>query len=244
MHVLSLHNRYRAEGGEERAVADIADAAARRGHQVDGARALRAPSSAAAAAAGCCSGGVAARARWRPPCSACGAADVVHAHNSTRCSAGGRWPPRGPPGRARCCTSTTSGCSARSRSPTATERRAFAVRAATRGRACGCAVAARSSRPRSTRRTGPSAAAAVAGRRRLVAVSAASARRLTVGLGLRSRPRRRAPQLRGRRRVRPGQSRAERGEYALVTGRLVEEKGFDTAIVAGGARRGAVAGRG
>jgi glycosyltransferase involved in cell wall biosynthesis len=35
MRVLLLHNRYRAPGGEERAVADIADLLARRGHQVE-----------------------------------------------------------------------------------------------------------------------------------------------------------------------------------------------------------------
>ncbi len=79
MRVLIVHNRYRAQGGEERAVADIAELLARRGHTVELLERSSAGVSSAQAARGLLAGGAAsaevaaAVARLR--------ADVVHAHN-------------------------------------------------------------------------------------------------------------------------------------------------------------------
>ena len=79
MRVLLLHNRYRAQGGEERAVASQADLLARHGHVVEVLERDSASVSAARAAAGLIGGGLApaqigaAVARF--------GADVVHAHN-------------------------------------------------------------------------------------------------------------------------------------------------------------------
>jgi glycosyltransferase involved in cell wall biosynthesis len=79
MRVLLLHNRYRAEGGEERAVADIAALLADRGHTVELLERASDRASRAKAARGLLRGGVeeaevaAAVTRLR--------ADVVHAHN-------------------------------------------------------------------------------------------------------------------------------------------------------------------
>ena len=70
---------------------------------------------------------------------------------STRCSGGGRWrrPAARAPGPSSTCT--TSGCSARSGSRTATDGRATAAGDATRGPGCGCGAAGRSARRRCTR---------------------------------------------------------------------------------------------
>ncbi|MGI8428530.1 MAG: glycosyltransferase family 4 protein [Solirubrobacteraceae bacterium] len=79
MRVLLLHNRYRAAGGEERAVADIAALLARRGHAVEVLERCSDEATRARAARGMMLGGVdgdevaAAVRRMR--------AEVVHAHN-------------------------------------------------------------------------------------------------------------------------------------------------------------------
>jgi glycosyltransferase involved in cell wall biosynthesis len=79
MRVLLLHNRYRSEGGEERAVAEIAALLRRRGHAVEvlersSARLSRSAAASALLRGGVADGEVAASvAQFRP--------DVVHAHN-------------------------------------------------------------------------------------------------------------------------------------------------------------------
>ena len=79
MRVLLLHNRYRSMGGEERAVTDVAELLSRRGHEVEVLERLSAQASRATAARGMLSGGL-------EPDEVAGAvrlmrADVVHAHN-------------------------------------------------------------------------------------------------------------------------------------------------------------------
>src|SRR5579863_5330656 len=79
MRILLLHNRYRALGGEERAVADIADLLVRRGHTVERLERSSTDVSRARAARSLLEGGVETGAvadalrRLKP--------DVVHAHN-------------------------------------------------------------------------------------------------------------------------------------------------------------------
>jgi glycosyltransferase involved in cell wall biosynthesis len=77
--VLLLHNRYRSPGGEERAVGDIADLLSRRGQEVEVLERSSAGSSRVTAARGMLGGGL-------EPDEVAGAvrllhADVVHAHN-------------------------------------------------------------------------------------------------------------------------------------------------------------------
>jgi glycosyltransferase involved in cell wall biosynthesis len=79
MRVLLLHNRYRAQGGEERVVAMQAELLARHGHAVEVLERDSSTARAARAAAGMLGGGLA-------PAQVAGAvrrfrADVVHAHN-------------------------------------------------------------------------------------------------------------------------------------------------------------------
>ena len=160
-------------------------------------------------------------------------ADVVHAHNlhplfGWRALAAAR----GRPARGRCCTSTTSGCSARSGSATATVRRAFA--AAARTRCPGSRLRCRGSLPEAS-------AYAVGLRRqqphlfeqadRLRGGQRRDAAQRLIELGL---PAQRTAALTNfvPAAALAASSRAGEGEYALVSGRLVEEKGFDTAIAA------------
>ena len=79
MRVLLLHNRYRLEGGEERAVADLVALLEAHGHQVSAWQKSSADVGPVTAARGLVSGGV------RPEEVARlvrdGGADVVHVHN-------------------------------------------------------------------------------------------------------------------------------------------------------------------
>ena len=112
----------------------------------------------------------------------------------------------------------------------------FRCRGATRSPGCGCAAAARSPRPPCTRRaftaSSPASTRTSTGSSR---VSDATAARLHVA-GAAGRQRRSRCRTSCSTDALAGGSTADRGAYALVSGRLVEEKGFDTAI---GAARGA-----
>jgi len=232
MRVLLLHNRYRAEGGEERAVWDIATLLRDRGHLVEVLERDSGASSAAAAAAGLLHGGVqpgevtAAVQRLR--------ADVVHAHNlhpllgwralAAARSAGARTVLHLHNYRLFCAIAIAyrdgapcGRCQGRDTRP--------GLRLRCRGSFVEAAVYASGlarQQPRLLREADA-----------LVAVSAGSARRLTVGLGPAADRAVVLPNFVAGAGFAPA-SRAESGRYALVAGRLVEEKGFDTAIVAAG----------
>src|SRR5664279_3495569 len=79
MRVLLLHNRYRSPGGEERAVADLADLLRRRGHTVETLERSSAGTDSLTAARALLTGGI------EPEAVAAALrslqADVVHAHN-------------------------------------------------------------------------------------------------------------------------------------------------------------------
>jgi glycosyltransferase involved in cell wall biosynthesis len=235
MRVILLHNRYRAEGGEERAVAEIAALLARRGHPVEVLERSSSALSRSGAAGALIRGGVgeddvgASVARFR--------ADVVHAHNihplfGWRALAAAR------------------AAGAR----TVLQLHNFRL-------FCAIAIAYRDGGPcfrcrgRNTlpglrlrcRGSFPEAAVYAAALHRqqpllyeyvdrFVVLSDASGARLAE-LGLPSDRAVTLPNFIPASRVAP-QSQAHRGEYALVSGRLVEEKGFDTAIAA--ARRAGV----
>jgi glycosyltransferase involved in cell wall biosynthesis len=229
MRVLLLHNRYRHEGGEERAVADIAAVLRRRGHAVEVLERSSAQTGRLRAARGMLTGGlepdeVASAVRalradvvhahnvhpllgWRALAAArsAGARTVLHLHNFRQfCAIGIGYRDGGPCFRCR-GRDTRPGVRLRCRGPV------------------------------------PEAVVYGVGLHRqqhrlyehvdcFVAVSAATAARLH-WLGL---PPDRTVAL-------PNfvsadwsarASAADRGEYALVSGRLVEEKGFDTAISA------------
>ena len=120
--VLFLHNRYRTTGGEERVVEDllalVPRAARRAGRaaraRLGGARRrARRPRPAARRAAGARGrrGGAADRRPHRP-----------RAQPAAERSAGARWPRRATPGRASCCTCTSTGSCARSGSASPTAR--------------------------------------------------------------------------------------------------------------------------
>jgi glycosyltransferase involved in cell wall biosynthesis len=79
MRVLMLHNRYRAEGGEERAVADIAALLSTRGHSVEVLERTSAGVARTRAAAGMLLGGMEPEVVGEAVRSI--GADVVHAHN-------------------------------------------------------------------------------------------------------------------------------------------------------------------
>ncbi len=229
MRVLLLHNRYRLTGGEERCVADIAAALSGRGHEVELLERSSATVDRRRAARGLLTGGlepdaIARTARRLRP-------DVVHAHNlhpllGWRALAEAQ----------------------RSGARTVLHLHNFRLY-------CAIAVAYRDGAPcfrcrgantlpglllRCRGGLGEAAIYAAALHRqqtpviehsdRLVAVSEATAARLGQ-LGL---PAAKTTVLHNF--VRPeafvDESRADTGEFALVTGRLVEEKGFDTAIAA------------
>ncbi|HEY1591489.1 MAG TPA: glycosyltransferase family 4 protein [Solirubrobacteraceae bacterium] len=225
--VLLLHNRYRSLGGEERTVRDIADLLERRGHEVellerwsDGAGRVR-------AARGLLGGGV-------DPESVKAAvrllrADVVHAHNlhplfGWRALAAAR------------------GAGARTVLHLHNFRLFCAIGIAYRdGRPCH-RCRGRDTRPGLRLRCrGPLGESAVyatglrlqqphlfAQAERFVAVSRAHGARL-VELGLPAEKTATLPNFVPDERFAAASSAGE-GSYALVSGRLVEEKGFDTAV--------------
>jgi glycosyltransferase involved in cell wall biosynthesis len=229
MRVLLLHNRYRAEGGEERAVGDLAALLSRRGHAVELLQRSSREVGKLGAARALVSGGIAPeqvrdavrRLRadvvhahnvhplfgWRALAAAraAGARTVLHLHNFRLfCAIAVAYRDGAPCFRCR-GTNTLPGLALRCRG-SAGEALAYAV------------GLHRQQRPLLEHAD------------RLVAVSQASARRLSE-LGL----------LRSRIAVLPnfvssdrlaGRTRAREGAYAFASGRLVEEKGFDTAITA------------
>jgi glycosyltransferase involved in cell wall biosynthesis len=229
MRVLMLHNRYRLQGGEERAVADSAALLEAHGHAVELIERSSAEVSRVTAARALVAGGVETDEvsglvrRFRP--------DVVHAHNihplfGWRALAAGR------AGGARTVLHLHN------------YRLFCAIGVAYRdGHVC-FRCRGRDTRPGLRLRCRGSvgeAAAYAAGLHlqqlrllqhtdRFVAVSHAQADRL-FGLGLPRAPTRVLSNFVPLTRV-ASESRAGRGRYALASGRLVEEKGFDTAIAA------------
>jgi len=225
MNVLLLHNRYRAEGGEERAVAEIASLLERRGHEV---RRLERSSAAVGR-------GRAARSLLRggeDPGEVARAvretgAEVVHAHNlhpllGWRALAAAR----------------------RAGARTVLQLHNFRLY-------CSIGVAYRDGAPchhcrgqntlpgllhncRGSRAESAAYAAALSRQQprllehadRLVVLSAAHGE-LLAGHGL---PREKMSVLPNFVSEWASESRADRGDYALAAGRLVEEKGFDTAV--------------
>jgi glycosyltransferase involved in cell wall biosynthesis len=228
MRVLLLHNRYRHQGGEERAVGDIAELLRRRGHAVEVLERSSAETGRIRAARGMLAGGlepdeVASAVRalradvvhahnvhpllgWRALAAARSAgarAVLLHLHNFRHfCAIGIGYRDGGPCFR----------CRGRDTRP--------GVRLRCRG-SVPEAVVYGVGLHRQQHRLGEHVD-------RFIAVSRATAARLQ-WLGL---PRDRTVALPnfvfGDGFVRA--STADRGEYALVSGRLVEEKGFDTAI--------------
>jgi glycosyltransferase involved in cell wall biosynthesis len=231
MRVLLLHNRYRHEGGEERAVADIAQLLRRRGDTVQVLERSSVGAGRARAARGMLAGGL-------EPAAVFDAvralhADVVHAHNvhpllgwralAAARAAGARTILHLHNFRLFCAIAIgyrdgapCFRCRGRDTRP--------GVRLRCRGsvpEAVVYAVGLHRQQPRLYEHVD-----------RFVAVSGATAARLR-SLGL--------PGRAGRCAVVPNfvfadalvdRSAAGGGEYALVSGRLVEEKGFDTAIAA------------
>lgn len=227
MRVLLLHNRYRAEGGEERAVADIAELLERKGHEVAVLTRTSEGLPRRSAGAGMLAGGlapaqVAAAARSLR-------ADIVHAHNlhplfGWRALAAAR----GEGARTilhlhnlRLFCAIAIGyrdghrcfrCQGRNTLP--------GVRLRCRGSFPDAAVYAlglHCQQPRLLEHADG-----------LLAVSRALADRLR-GLGLSHRRLGSLPNFISRERL-AERSSADAGDYALVAGRLVQEKGFDTAI--------------
>jgi glycosyltransferase involved in cell wall biosynthesis len=229
MRVLLLHNRYRIEGGEERAVREIAELLRSRGDQVEVLERSSASLGAGRAAGAMLAGGVhpdqVARAVRRMR------ADVVHVHNihplfGWRALAAAR------------------GAGARTVLHLHNFRLFCAIGIAYRdGRVCFRCRATNTYPGLQLRCRGSLAEAAVyaaglrhqqprllAGADRLVAVSEALRTRL-VELGLPPEHTSVLPNFVPRAAV-AANSRADRGKFALVAGRLVEEKGIDTAIAA------------
>jgi glycosyltransferase involved in cell wall biosynthesis len=231
MRVLLLHNRYRRQGGEERTVHDIASLLRNRGHIVEVLERSSAAAGRAAAARGLLLGGTdpaevrdAVR-RMR--------AEVVHAHNvhplfgwralAAARTAGARTILHLHNFRLFCAIAISyrdGGVCFRCHGSDTLPGLRLRCRGAV-GEAAVYAAGLRLQQPRLYDHVD-----------RFVVVSGATAARLHA-LGL---PEGTAVTL-------PncvlsqgfvGDSRADRGEHALVTGRLVEEKGFDTAIAAAG----------
>ncbi|HEY2259326.1 MAG TPA: glycosyltransferase family 4 protein [Solirubrobacteraceae bacterium] len=227
MRVLLLHNRYRLEGGEERAVADLASLLSRRGHQVEVLERSSAQVGRVDAARALARGGEdpdqvgAAVRRLR--------ADVVHAHNLNPLFG---WR----------ALAAARGAGARTVLHLHNFRFFCAIAVGYRDGATCFRCHGRNTLPGLRLRCRGSLAEAAAyafGLHRqqphlidqadaLVAVSHATARRL-VGLGLPAAEMRTLPNFVAETAF-AGRSAAGAGEYALVSGRLVEEKGFDTAI--------------
>jgi glycosyltransferase involved in cell wall biosynthesis len=229
MRILLLHNRYRAEGGEERAVGELAALLRARGHEVEVLERSSAGLPKARAAAGLLRGGhdpdqvAAAVRRMR--------AEVVHAHN-VHPQFGWR------------ALAAAREAGARTVLHLHNFRLFCAISVCYRDGAPCFRCAGPNTLPGVRLRCRGSlaeAAAYAAGLHlqqphlfehadRLIAVSGATARRL-IELGLPAGKTDALPNF-----VRAGAiadgSRADEGGHALVAGRLVEEKGFDTAIAA------------
>jgi glycosyltransferase involved in cell wall biosynthesis len=229
MRVLLLHNRYRAEGGEERSVEEIAGLLEERGHAVEVLERSSAGLGRGRAAASLWHGGLAGDEVARAATSM--RADVVHAHNlhplfGWRALAAGR------------------AAGARVVLHLHNFRLFCAIGVAYRDGAPCFRCHHGHTRPGlrlRCRGTLPEAAAYAAGLHRqlpqllrqadrLVTVSDATLRRL-VELGVPAR------QIVSLPNFVPAtafaeRSRAEEGRHALVAGRLVPEKGFDTAVLA------------
>jgi glycosyltransferase involved in cell wall biosynthesis len=229
MRVLLLHNRYRAQGGEERSVEEIARLLEERGHAVEVLERASGELGRVRAAASLWHGGLEADAVARAARSL--RADVVHAHNvhplfGWRALAAGR------------------AAGARVVLHLHNFRLFCAIGVAYRDGAPCFRCRGGYTRPGvrlRCRGSLPEAAAYGAGLHRqlapllehadrLVTVSEATLRRL-VALGV---P---AGQIVSLPNFVPasafvGRSRADQGRYALVAGRLVPEKGFDTAVLA------------
>ncbi len=232
MRVLLLHNRYRAEGGEERAVANIEALLARRGHTVELLERRSTEISNAAAARGLLTGGIdsdqvtAAVRRL--------GADVVHAHNlhplfgwralAAARAAGARTVLHMHNFRLFCAIAVAY----RDGAPCFRCRGAHTLpglRLRCRGSLGEAAVYAAGLHLQQPR--------LLAHADRFVAVSEASARRL-IELGVPAAPTISLPNFVPAHDF-ASTTHADEGEYALVAGRLVHEKGFDTAIRAASA---------
>jgi glycosyltransferase involved in cell wall biosynthesis len=224
-----LHNRYRAEGGEERAVREIAALVRSHGHEVETLERASAGVGAARAAGALLRGGVdpgevgAAVTRLR--------ADVVHAHNihplfgwralAAAREAGARTVLHLHNFRLFCAIGVAYRdgavcfrCRGRNTLP--------GVRLRCRGslpEAAAYGVGLRVQQPRLFEHAD-----------RLIAVSEATAGRL-IELGLPGERTTALPNFAAAGSL-AAASVAHEGEYALVAGRLVEEKGFDTAVAA------------
>jgi glycosyltransferase involved in cell wall biosynthesis len=229
MRVLLLHNRYRALGGEERTVDDIAGLLARRGDVVERLERSSGDAGRVGAARGLIAGGIDPD-EIRETVRSMGA-DVVHAHNvhplfgwralAAARDAGARTVLHVHNFRLFCAISVAyrdgapcHRCRGRNTLPGLRLRCRGSL-----GEAAVYAYALNHQQPRLFEHS-----------ERFVAVSEPHARRLRE-LGL---PSERAVTLPN---FVPGalfapESRAEQGQYALVEGRLVEEKGFDTAVIA------------
>jgi glycosyltransferase involved in cell wall biosynthesis len=229
MRVLLLHNRYRSEGGEERAVADIGGLLRRRGHLVEvlersSEQLGNLPAARALVFGGVDSQQVADAVRrlradvvhahnlhplfgWRAlaAASAAGARTVLHLHNFRLfCAVAIGYREGAPCFRCR-GTDMRPGLRLRCRG-SLPEAAVYAA-----GLSC--------QQPR-----------LLAHADRYIAVSDATTRRL-VELGLPAGPTSSLPNFVSAASF-ASDSRADRGDYALVSGRLVEEKGVDTAVAA------------
>jgi len=234
MRVLLLHNRYRAPGGEERAVADIADLLARRDHQVEVLERSSQSAGRARAGAGMLAGGlepdaVAAAVRrtraevvhihnihplfgWRALAAARGqgARTILHLHNFRLfCAIAVAYRDGAPCYRCR-GRNTWPGLRLRCRGSV--------------GEAAVYAAGLHRQQPHLLAQTDA-----------FVLLSEAHGARLRE-LGLPAERAVTLPNFVPGERFAP-RSRAGEGRYALVSGRLVPEKGFDTAILAARAAR-------
>ena len=217
----------RRRRGARRRRAGRAAARARARGRAAGARQRRGRTRRARRAACCAAASTPATSRRRCGCTAPTSCTRT---TSIRCSAGARWRRRARPERARCCTCTTTGSSARSASPTATERPATAAtgrdtRPGVRHRCRGSLAEGGRLRGRASRASSRACSRTPIA---LVAVSEALASGLVEHAGSRAS----AMTVAAERRCAAlaERSRAADGRYALAAGRLVEEKGFDTAI--------------
>ena len=229
MRVLLLHNRYRSPGGEERALANIVELLWRRGHEVEVLERASAQAGSARAAGSMLAGGLdpaaVARAARRLR------ADVVHVHNihplfgwralAAARTAGARTVLHVHNFRLFCAIGVAyrdgavcHRCTGRNTLP--------GLRLRCRGSLAESAVYAAAISRQQPHLFGESD--------RLVALSDAHAARLRE-LGLPAEKTSVLPNFVPSHQFAAGSS-AGKGRYALIAGRLVEEKGYDTAILA------------